>query len=75
MKHLFTIVQTCVIKMSIEGEYNPPLCISCGKPIVTFENAAHFYCPNCGEVLIWRCEKCRVFARKYKCPKCGFTGP
>ncbi len=55
--------------------YQPPICTSCGKTITVFENAAKFYCPNCGEVLIWRCEKCRVLARPYVCPKCGFKGP
>ena len=58
-----------------EKMYKPPVCSSCGKVITTFEKATKFYCPNCGEVLIWRCEKCRKFARPYTCPKCGFTGP
>ncbi|MDH4221712.1 MAG: zinc finger domain-containing protein, partial [Candidatus Bathyarchaeota archaeon] len=32
-------------------------------------------CPNCGEIDIWRCSKCRKFGRPYRCPKCGFAGP
>jgi len=39
------------------------------------ERASKFYCPNCHEVLIWRCEKCRKFSRRYKCVNCGFEGP
>ncbi|MEM0056997.1 MAG: zinc finger domain-containing protein [Candidatus Geothermarchaeota archaeon] len=56
-------------------EYMPPKCTSCGKPITHFEYATKFYCPNCGETLIWRCEKCRRFARIYVCERCGFRGP
>ncbi len=50
-------------------------CSWCNKIIFPDENAVKFPCPNCGEVLIWRCELCRKFGRPYKCPKCGFTGP
>jgi len=50
-------------------------CISCGKPIAPFERAVRFRCPNCGEVLIWRCQKCRKLGNTYVCPKCGFEGP
>ena len=39
------------------------------------EKAVKFPCPSCGEFTMWRCERCRVFGRSYKCPKCGFTGP
>ncbi|MCF2139277.1 MAG: zinc finger domain-containing protein [Candidatus Lokiarchaeota archaeon] len=55
--------------------YNQESCTSCGKMIQPNENAVHFACPNCGDVLLWRCERCRRFARPYKCPKCGFEGP
>jgi predicted RNA-binding Zn-ribbon protein involved in translation (DUF1610 family) len=54
---------------------NMPVCIWCRHIIVPGENAVKFPCPDCGEVVIWRCEKCRLFGRPYKCPKCGFTGP
>ncbi|HDN62827.1 MAG TPA: DUF1610 domain-containing protein [Candidatus Bathyarchaeota archaeon] len=37
--------------------------------------ATKFLCPNCGDITIRRCKRCRVFARPYRCPKCGFTGP
>ncbi|MEM1565579.1 MAG: zinc finger domain-containing protein [Candidatus Bathyarchaeia archaeon] len=50
-------------------------CTSCGKPIPPGAEATKFLCPNCGEILIRRCKKCRKFGRSYKCPKCGFTGP
>lgn len=53
----------------------PPICSSCGKIIAPGEAAVRFSCPNCGEVIIWRCERCRKFSRIYKCPKCGFEGP
>ena len=56
-------------------EYKPPKCTSCNKIITHFENAVRFYCPNCGKAIIWRCEKCRKFSRKYTCPSCGYVGP
>jgi len=52
-----------------------PTCNWCGRMILPGEGATKFSCPNCGEVVVWRCEKCRLFGRAYKCPKCGFTGP
>ncbi|HEX4921336.1 MAG TPA: zinc finger domain-containing protein [Candidatus Bathyarchaeia archaeon] len=52
-----------------------PSCNWCGRMILPREGAVHFPCPQCGEVTIWRCEKCRGFGRSYKCQKCGFTGP
>ncbi len=52
-----------------------PKCSSCNRPISVGEKAVKFYCPNCGLVQIWRCEKCRMFARVYKCINCGFEGP
>ncbi|MHA1673768.1 MAG: zinc finger domain-containing protein [Promethearchaeota archaeon] len=55
--------------------YNQEQCTSCGRLIQPNENAVHFICPSCGDVFIWRCERCRRFARKYKCPKCNFEGP
>ncbi len=61
--------------MSFEIEYEPQKCISCNKNILYFESSVYFPCPSCGEVIIWRCEKCRRFAREYTCPNCGFKGP
>ncbi|RLE65117.1 MAG: RNA-binding protein [Thermoprotei archaeon] len=52
-----------------------PICSSCGKPIPPFERGTSFRCPNCGEVVIWRCYKCRRLVNPYICPKCGFKGP
>jgi predicted RNA-binding Zn-ribbon protein involved in translation (DUF1610 family) len=50
-------------------------CTSCGKPIPPRAEATKFPCPDCGEIIIRRCVRCRKFGRPYKCPKCGFTGP
>src|SRR6266566_1416408 len=38
-----------------------PSCNWCGRMILPREGAVHFPCPQCGEVIIWRCEKCRGF--------------
>ncbi|HDI07358.1 MAG TPA: DUF1610 domain-containing protein [Candidatus Bathyarchaeota archaeon] len=51
------------------------VCTSCNKTIPPRSEATKFPCPNCGEITIWRCKKCRKFGRNYKCPKCGFVGP
>lgn len=50
-------------------------CTSCGKPIQPGTQATKFFCPDCGEIQIKRCGKCRQFGRTYGCPKCGFSGP
>ena len=50
-------------------------CTTCGVNVQTEENFVRFKCPNCGEVEIIRCEKCRVRRVPYKCEKCGFVGP
>ncbi|UCH01994.1 MAG: DUF1610 domain-containing protein [Candidatus Bathyarchaeota archaeon] len=52
-----------------------PNCVWCGHVIMPSEKATKFRCPLCDEFLLWRCEKCRIFRRPYKCPKCGFQGP
>jgi predicted RNA-binding Zn-ribbon protein involved in translation (DUF1610 family) len=52
-----------------------PQCQCCGRNITPYENAVHFPCPNCGEVIIWRCEKCREAGNTYTCIKCDFLGP
>ncbi|MCW4055699.1 MAG: zinc finger domain-containing protein [Candidatus Bathyarchaeota archaeon] len=52
-----------------------PICSSCNRTIPTGTKAIKFSCPNCGEIVLWRCQKCRQFGRQYRCPKCGFTGP
>ncbi|HDN17438.1 RNA-binding protein [Candidatus Bathyarchaeota archaeon ex4484_205] len=51
------------------------VCTSCNKLIGPDERSVRFLCPNCGEVTIWRCEKCRKFVREYVCARCGFRGP
>ncbi|MEM2110764.1 MAG: zinc finger domain-containing protein [Candidatus Bathyarchaeia archaeon] len=52
-----------------------PVCTSCNRIITPEMEATKFLCPNCGEITIRRCSKCRKFRRQYKCPKCGFVGP
>lgn len=52
-----------------------PVCSTCNRPILPKDEAVKFVCPNCGEVVIWRCSKCRKFVREYKCISCGFVGP
>jgi len=51
------------------------ICTSCKRPIIPQEKATSFKCPNCGLVVIWRCQKCRTLNTPYKCPNCGFEGP
>ncbi|ABR56961.1 zinc finger domain-containing protein [Methanococcus aeolicus] len=50
-------------------------CTSCHAEIAPREHAARFLCPNCGEVELVRCEKCRKLSNPYKCGKCGYEGP
>ena len=52
-----------------------PVCSSCNKPIMPGDKASRFNCPECGDILVWRCEKCRKFSREYRCINCGFEGP
>lgn len=52
-----------------------PICNSCGRSISLNEKVVKFFCSNCGDKLIWRCESCRELAQPYKCIKCGFEGP
>ncbi|MGQ9719227.1 MAG: zinc finger domain-containing protein [Nitrososphaerales archaeon] len=52
-----------------------PTCSSCNRPIMPSEKAVKLECLKCGQVLIWRCEMCRRFSRKYKCANCGLIGP
>jgi len=64
-----------VIEITALPFVKPPVCSSCNKAIDPRERAVKFYCPDCGKVLIWRCERCRKLARNYKCENCGFEGP
>ncbi|UCG36922.1 MAG: DUF1610 domain-containing protein [Candidatus Bathyarchaeota archaeon] len=64
--------------MSTEGRTSPiqtPICTSCNRTIAIGAKATRFNCPSCGDITVWRCQKCRRFGRQYKCPKCGFMGP
>ncbi|WP_460124978.1 zinc finger domain-containing protein [Stetteria hydrogenophila] len=63
-------------KIDVYDFIQPPVCTSCGRIIHPSERGAvAFYCPNCGQQLIWRCAKCRSQGTPYKCPNCGFEGP
>lgn len=50
-------------------------CAGCGRVIVPFEDAVSFPCPECGDVMIWRCERCRDMGKTFQCLKCDFIGP
>ncbi|MFI5449279.1 MAG: zinc finger domain-containing protein [Candidatus Bathyarchaeia archaeon] len=52
-----------------------PGCSWCARTILPGEGAVKFSCPSCGEAALWRCEKCRMFPRPYRCVKCGQSGP
>ncbi|MBY9009096.1 MAG: DUF1610 domain-containing protein [Candidatus Lokiarchaeota archaeon] len=55
--------------------YKKNMCFSCGRPIAPYEAAVHFPCPQCGDVTIWRCERCRTMGNQYTCLRCSFSGP
>ncbi|MBM1154617.1 DUF1610 domain-containing protein [archaeon] len=61
--------------MVVERRVEPVRCSWCGKIIWPGESWVKFPCPNCGRVLIIRCERCRKLVRPYKCVHCGFMGP
>ena len=50
-------------------------CTTCNEEITPNERSVSFECPNCGEEVIHRCEKCRELGNQYECPNCGFVGP
>jgi predicted RNA-binding Zn-ribbon protein involved in translation (DUF1610 family) len=50
-------------------------CVTCGKDLVGEEDFVKFQCPQCGEMTIVRCRKCKTLSSPYKCVKCGFEGP
>ncbi|MFZ2071066.1 MAG: zinc finger domain-containing protein [Halobacteriota archaeon] len=49
-------------------------CVSCG---VMLQGVGYtiFACPNCGQVELGRCAKCRKQSNLYRCEECGFVGP
>ncbi len=53
----------------------PPVCSSCHRVMAPHEHGTEFLCPNCGQVIIRRCKKCRKLSVPYVCPNCGFRGP
>ncbi|MGI0132571.1 MAG: zinc finger domain-containing protein [Thermoplasmata archaeon] len=49
-------------------------CSSCGVAL-SGRGATHFPCPQCGELTLGRCARCRDQSVVYRCPKCSFEGP
>jgi predicted RNA-binding Zn-ribbon protein involved in translation (DUF1610 family) len=49
-------------------------CSSCGIRLIGNKDTK-FNCPDCGAVVMGRCEQCRDQSIVYKCPKCKFAGP
>ncbi|MCS4541675.1 MAG: zinc finger domain-containing protein [Euryarchaeota archaeon] len=49
------------------------ICTSCGGNLDL--GSIEFPCPNCGDVIIVRCSRCRQVSNRYKCVKCQFSGP
>lgn len=75
-KYLIPLRYSRIKGGKMSGEITMPSCSSCNRVISpSEEGVTKFSCPNCGEVLIIRCAKCRYFGNEYQCPKCGFTGP
>ncbi|WP_131159582.1 zinc finger domain-containing protein [Aeropyrum pernix] len=62
-------------KIDVYDYVHPPRCTTCGRIVEPSSTATRFPCPNCGEVEIWRCSRCRKQGATYTCPNCGFTGP
>ncbi|MBR9689613.1 MAG: RNA-binding protein [Candidatus Altiarchaeota archaeon] len=50
-------------------------CTTCKNDISTIKGSTEFKCPECGEVDIFRCGKCRSSAKQWKCSNCSFEGP
>ena len=56
-------------------EITLPVCWCCKRHIMPNDKCVKFYCPDCGQGLVWRCQSCREAARTYRCIECGFEGP
>ena len=57
------------------SSYKKNICFGCVRPITPYEPSVHFHCPQCGDVTIWRCERCRESGNSFRCLKCDFEGP
>lgn len=53
----------------------PEECTTCGKNLEAAESFVIFPCPQCGEVKLARCNRCKKLKNNYQCPECGFVGP
>ncbi|MFX1465711.1 MAG: zinc finger domain-containing protein [Promethearchaeota archaeon] len=62
--------------MKAISQIEMPKCSCCGHLISPEDiGSVRFPCPNCGDITIFRCMRCRSFGRNYRCPKCSFEGP
>lgn len=50
-------------------------CTSTKRRITNEEGSVKFLCPKCGQTTIVRSALARRLAARYKCEKCGFSGP
>jgi predicted RNA-binding Zn-ribbon protein involved in translation (DUF1610 family) len=57
------------------SESKTAFCSSCGGLVPPREDSVQFTCPSCGNLTLWRCQKCREFANTYTCAACNFKGP
>ncbi len=72
MASKYSLAQTNIV---LDETASPPVCSSCHRIIPPHEHGTAFPCPNCGQVIIVRCRKCRKLGVPYVCPNCGFRGP
>jgi predicted RNA-binding Zn-ribbon protein involved in translation (DUF1610 family) len=62
--------------LSISGDLLADMkCTSCKISLLGDDRFTSFPCPNCGEVTISRCSRCKTLSVEYVCEKCGFRGP
>ena len=52
-----------------------PICTGCNRHIMPNDKSVKFDCPECGTILMWRCQSCRESAASYTCKSCNFSGP
>ena len=70
-RYKFLITPKIIMSSSIEL----PVCSGCNRHIMPNDKSVKLNCPECGEVLLWRCQSCRESASSYVCNSCKFSGP